>query len=222
MYQQHLRPARAWIKSPEDSRLVINADTRLFEVYYPYLCLADLSPDTFQTIASIKRNVTLCSNPRTLRLALELTKTVAYKDELLSLRAFSTRIMKLSILMFAVVALANPIAEPIPVDGETVARSVDHLAPRAIGDSCTVKDKGDLNGKGTCQKTDSCAVVSVPGFCPNTPNNVQCCEFKPCSGKYATRGSCRNTYKGCKGGSFVTGFCPGGNDIKCCVPDITP
>ncbi|ERF69964.1 hypothetical protein EPUS_08775 [Endocarpon pusillum Z07020] len=55
-------------------------------------------------------------------------------------------IMKLSLLMFTVVALANPIAEPIPVDGEAVARTVDHLASRAIGDACTVSGKGSLNG----------------------------------------------------------------------------
>lgn len=54
-------------------------------------------------------------------------------------------IMKLSLLIFAAAALANPIAEPIPVDGETVARSVDDLASRAIGDSCTVSGKGSLN-----------------------------------------------------------------------------
>lgn len=54
-------------------------------------------------------------------------------------------IMKLSLLMFAVAALANPIAEPIPVDGETVARSVDQLDSRAIGDSCKVTGKGSLD-----------------------------------------------------------------------------
>lgn len=54
-------------------------------------------------------------------------------------------IMKLGLLMFAVAALANPIAEPIFVDGETVARSVDELASRAIGDSCKVTGKGSLD-----------------------------------------------------------------------------
>ena len=52
--------------------------------------------------------------------------------------------MKLTLLLFAVLALANPMAEPIPND-EIAAPVADELVPRQINSGCTVSGKGNLN-----------------------------------------------------------------------------
>lgn len=57
---------------------------------------------------------------------------------------------------------------------------------------------------------------TVVGACPNDPASVRCCIKKSCSTSSGS-GTCLNTSSGCSGGSFISGACPGGSDIKCCV-----
>ncbi|PNS19085.1 hypothetical protein CAC42_1821 [Sphaceloma murrayae] len=78
---------------------------------------------------------------------------------------------------------------------------------------CTV-NPGDLSG--VCVTTTNCANAggdSFVGFCPGTPNNVRCCIKADCSG---SRSACLWTSQGCKGGTFLTGLCPGPAGFKCC------
>lgn len=102
----------------------------------------------------------------------------------------------------------------------TSAMVVAPLTSRAIGDSCTTPD-----GDGTCELTSDCAPhgFSVPGpgigYCPWTPNDVQCCVKTSCKAPSGS-GTCMNTGNPC-GGSFVSGYyCPGDDTIQCCVGGI--
>lgn len=129
-----------------------------------------------------------------------------------------TSMMKLALLLFATVALANPVADPLPDEPAPVSVPGDLVARQA---SCTVRGLGDRrDGSGTCLANtfSSCPYVSIANFCPNTPSNIQCCRVIRCAAPYSNW-TCRNTYKGCgSGGRWVSGYCPGGSDIRCCVP----
>ncbi|KAK4119464.1 hypothetical protein N657DRAFT_650116 [Parathielavia appendiculata] len=85
---------------------------------------------------------------------------------------------------------------------------------RAIGDRCT-----GTEGAGTCQTTSNCRGISYPQpFCPNDPDDVQCCVEIPC--KVGDKsGFCRSVaYNGCPDGTFDPGnYCPGSQDIQCCL-----
>ncbi|KAH6907660.1 lysozyme, partial [Coprinopsis sp. MPI-PUGE-AT-0042] len=80
----------------------------------------------------------------------------------------------------------------------------------AVNDPCTA------NGlPGICLTTTSCSSgggTSRPGFCPNDPNNVQCCTKSCGSG-----GTCRFTST-CTSGNIATGLCPGPSNFTCCLP----
>jgi len=92
--------------------------------------------------------------------------------------------MKLVLLLFATVALANPLANPLP-DEPAAAPVPDDLAARQA--SCTVTGVDSRQnvccfpsqvratlilhkGPGTCRANtySSCHYLSVPGFCPNS------------------------------------------------------
>jgi len=103
-----------------------------------------------------------------------------------------------------------------------VALSRPELFPRKVGDSCTTSNQE----VGTCQSTSACKGMSIPGllpgYCPNDPNDVQCCVVKTCSPPGQT-GICQNTNKPCPGGSYNWGnYCPGDNSIQCCPNSGTP
>ena len=90
-----------------------------------------------------------------------------------------------------------------------------NLPPRSIGDSCTTPD-----GEGTCQSTSDCKGWSIPGplpgYCPNDPDDIQCCVQETCSPPGQT-GICQNTNKPCEGGDYNSdNFCPGDESIQCC------
>ena len=88
------------------------------------------------------------------------------------------------------------------------------LTPRATGDPCSTP-----SGDGTCQLTSDCTSqgFNLAGYCPNDPDNVQCCVKTTCSTSSGS-GTCMNTGDSC-GGSFVPGACPGDDTIQCCVAD---
>ena len=86
------------------------------------------------------------------------------------------------------------------------------LTPRATGDACSTP-----SGDGTCQLTSDCTSqgFNLAGYCPNDPDNVQCCVKTTCSTSSGS-GTCMNTGDSC-GGSFLPGACPGDDTIQCCV-----
>lgn len=56
------------------------------------------------------------------------------------------KLTELTLLLFAVAALANPIAEAGPVaDDEIAGPILDELVPRQVGSGCTVTGSGGLN-----------------------------------------------------------------------------
>ncbi|KAK4168399.1 hypothetical protein QBC43DRAFT_285034 [Cladorrhinum sp. PSN259] len=114
--------------------------------------------------------------------------------------------MAKSTLLFLVVTLLMvPVIALPPEEG---------VFGRAIGDSC----KG-TEGPGTCQTTSNCRGISYPQpFCPNDPDDVQCCVEIPCQVGTQT-GFCRSvSNNGCSGGRFDPGnYCPGSQDIQCCL-----
>lgn len=55
------------------------------------------------------------------------------------------------------------------------------------------------------------------GACPNDPVDVLCCIKKSCKNN---QGICLNKSRGgCKDGHFEKGFCPGNDDVQCCIKD---
>ena len=81
----------------------------------------------------------------------------------------------------------------------------------SINGACTLPG----GTSGVCLSTSSCGSgggTSNPGFCPDDPDDMQCCT-KTCSGSGGT-GDCRST--SCPGTS-LTGLCPGPADFKCCI-----
>ena len=96
----------------------------------------------------------------------------------------------------------------------SLASTHPNLPPRSVGSSCTTPD-----GKGTCQHTSNCKGWSIPGpspgYCPNDPDDVQCCVQKTCSPP-GQIGICQNTNKPCSGQYNSGNFCPGDNSIQCC------
>ena len=109
----------------------------------------------------------------------------------------------MKLVLFAVIATSR------------IATSHPNLPPRSVGGSCSTPD-----GSGTCQHTSDCKGWSIPGplpgYCPNDPDDVQCCVQKTCSPPGQT-GICQNTSKPCPGGQYNGGnFCPGDDSIQCC------
>lgn len=112
--------------------------------------------------------------------------------------------MLLTIAATAIITLAAPAAE-------------DDLSVRAIGSKC---NHGNL--KGTCQQNtvQFCGGISFTGNCPHDGATVQCCVNQGCKKPYQNSGYCTNTYKGCRG-KFQKGYCPGDNNVQCCVLGTT-
>lgn len=118
--------------------------------------------------------------------------------------------VKLTPLFFVVSFLLLPAIALPPEEG---------VFGRAIGDSCS-----GTEGKGTCQKTSNCRGISYPQpFCPNDPDDVQCCVEVTCK-VGSLSGFCRSvSNNGCPGGHFDPGnYCPGSQDIQCCLKGSTP
>ncbi|KAL8778170.1 MAG: hypothetical protein Q9213_007531 [Squamulea squamosa] len=79
---------------------------------------------------------------------------------------------------------------------------------------------GVKHGGGTCEKTGNCVLsgFNLASYCPNDPNDVECCVKKTCSTPKGS-GTCINTAdKGSCKGAMVPGYCPGDDTIQCCVP----
>ncbi|KAI4199072.1 MAG: hypothetical protein LQ348_001939 [Seirophora lacunosa] len=86
--------------------------------------------------------------------------------------------------------------------------------------------------KGVCQSTSkTCAGGAyIPGYCDGD-ESIRCCPnaepTEPTTPKPTTckppgkTGICQSTTLSCAGGTYITGYCPGNNDIKCC-PDAAP
>ncbi|ORX80235.1 hypothetical protein BCR32DRAFT_190697, partial [Anaeromyces robustus] len=71
---------------------------------------------------------------------------------------------------------------------------------------------------GICIATETCTSYSgeyVSGKCPNDPSNIKCCDDIPYDG--GQEGKCLPTSQ-CTSGNTISGKCPGGSDIKCCLP----
>ena len=51
--------------------------------------------------------------------------------------------------------------------------------------------------------------------CPNDPNDIICCDNIPCTADDGRKGNCLFSTQ-CNGDK-ISGKCPGGNDMKCCV-----
>ncbi len=101
--------------------------------------------------------------------------------------------------------------------------------PPASGATC--KPPGKTGG--ICQdEILSCAGGSyVSGLCPGG-NNIKCCPDAPATTTPPTAttckppnnpngGLCQDTSTPCSGGSYISGLCPGGNNIKCCPAPTT-
>ncbi|KAI5843298.1 hypothetical protein DFP73DRAFT_514075 [Morchella snyderi] len=74
---------------------------------------------------------------------------------------------------------------------------------------------------GVCVTTANCARdggTSVPGYCPNDPDNVRCCTKYNC-GASRDCGYCEWT-NACTGGGWQVGpgECPGPAGFRCCLP----
>ncbi|KAF2829012.1 hypothetical protein CC86DRAFT_403663 [Ophiobolus disseminans] len=110
--------------------------------------------------------------------------------------------MQLTLLtLFPLFVVINSSPAPLP-DAEG---SVQLDARQSFG-SCYVSGRGaGIDGAGTCRYNTggACVGVSVSGFCPGQPSNIQCCRSISCYSPYQSNiNFCRNTYKGC-GGVFV-------------------
>ncbi|KAF9962269.1 hypothetical protein BGZ72_008404 [Mortierella alpina] len=80
----------------------------------------------------------------------------------------------------------------------------------------------DVNGKkGICVGTSYCSNgggSSTKGHCPNDPQGVQCCTYKPCTISESNhRGGTCIPESACTRGSVFSGRCGGPAQIKCCV-----
>ncbi|KAK4183643.1 hypothetical protein QBC35DRAFT_92459 [Podospora australis] len=89
---------------------------------------------------------------------------------------------------------------------------------RCTGSAAT----GNWGTHGICVTTGTCnsfAGAYKTGACPNDPDNVKCCVIgvtpaaatNPCGGA----SWCTWTGNSC-GGSWVSNYCPGGSNYKCC------
>ena len=67
---------------------------------------------------------------------------------------------------------------------------------------------GECISKTNCQRLKG---TSTPGFCPGTGAEIQCCTYGACKGK---AGVCEPVST-CTG-TTASGYCGGGNNIKCC------
>ncbi|KAF2840225.1 hypothetical protein M501DRAFT_991247 [Patellaria atrata CBS 101060] len=123
----------------------------------------------------------------------------------------------LLVVLTAVAAMANPVEMS---DAEAHALAMRDVVERAVGSSCS------YNGmSGSCQHTGHCGSTLdfyVSGKCPNDPDDVRCCITKSCNNKKGGYGWCMNKSTAgsfCKeyDGHFEAGFCPGPNDVACCV-----
>ncbi|KAL9100192.1 MAG: hypothetical protein Q9187_009393, partial [Circinaria calcarea] len=63
---------------------------------------------------------------------------------------------------------------------------------------------------------------TVNNFCPNDPADVKCCISKSCTSASGKPGECLNNGRSKCSGTFVTGRCPGPNDVQCCVAGSAP
>lgn len=102
-----------------------------------------------------------------------------------------------------------------------LATPIEEIFRRAIGDVCV-----GTHGKGGCRPTAACRGISYrEPFCPNDPDDIQCCVEIPCQVNGGS-GFCRSiSNNGCPGGSFYAGSppnwpCPGSQDIQCCIPEV--
>jgi len=86
-----------------------------------------------------------------------------------------------------------------------------------IGDKC--RGTGS-NVAGTCQYTSRCTSgFTTVGDCPEDPNDIRCCITTSCK---SNKGICLDkSVNSCSGGHYEKGYCPGGNDIQCCISDST-
>jgi len=80
----------------------------------------------------------------------------------------------------------------------------------AVNGRCTGRN-------GICVATGTCSSYGgtyYTGRCPNDPNNIKCCDNISCRVNGQV-GKCMFTSQ-CSG-TTVSGYCPGGNDFKCCL-----
>lgn len=107
-----------------------------------------------------------------------------------------------------------------------LANPVDLLSrdPHETDSPSNLTIRSELNGPctgangapGVCLPTASCTSSGgryISNACPGTPDNVKCCTKTSCS----SGGNCRWTSQ-CSSGNTASGFCPGPNGFKCCLP----
>lgn len=91
---------------------------------------------------------------------------------------------------------------------------------------------------GICQKTSTACAggAYVSGYCPGD-DSIKCCPNSDSTPKPTTTGSsagagatcsppgktgvCQKTSETCAGGSYISGYCPGDDSIKCCPAAAT-
>lgn len=57
----------------------------------------------------------------------------------------------------------------------------------------------------------------VTGACPHDPSNIKCCVQTSC----LNGGACLDkTRVSCNAGQWHRGFCPGNNNVQCCLKDL--
>ncbi|KAI9862247.1 MAG: hypothetical protein M1813_004722 [Trichoglossum hirsutum] len=87
-----------------------------------------------------------------------------------------------------------------------------------VGDTCTYDGL-----KGTCTEVSKCTSgFTIKNYCPNDPVNIKCCIGKSCTSVNGNAGTCLNNPGSTCSGTFVTGRCPGPNDVQCCVASSPP
>ncbi|KAI4236854.1 MAG: hypothetical protein L6R40_006044 [Gallowayella cf. fulva] len=105
----------------------------------------------------------------------------------------------------------------------STAAALHRYLPVSTNFEPPVTNTNPQQGKGTCEKTGNCVLsgFNLKSFCPNDPDDVQCCVKKTCSTPKGS-GTCINTAnKGSCKGAMVPGYCPGDDTIQCCVPGAT-
>ena len=63
---------------------------------------------------------------------------------------------------------------------------------------------------------------TAKNLCPNDPAGVKCCINQSCTSESGEAGTCLNNPGPTCAGTFVTGRCPGPDDVQCCVGNSPP
>ncbi|KAH8587578.1 hypothetical protein B0O99DRAFT_395236 [Bisporella sp. PMI_857] len=89
----------------------------------------------------------------------------------------------------------------------------------AVGGRCT--PAGGANSRSICISTSVCRSYGgtyVNNRCPDDPADIKCCSVDNCldNSSFCTWTGANNECEGIPQAVFVSGYCPGGSNYKCC------